>query len=78
MYQIVLTKVLFSKSTLKIFDITGRLVKDFSRQLSVIGHQSSVVWDGTDLNGRRVANGVYFINLDVAGEKLSTKVVMLR
>ena len=36
------------------------------------------MWDGTDLNGRRVANGIYFINLDVAGEKLSTKVVMLR
>ncbi len=43
---------------LKIYDAYGRLVKDFGR-LSVIGHQSSVKWDGIDAAGRKLPAGVY-------------------
>jgi hypothetical protein len=64
--------------TLKIYDVSGRLVRDFSKQLSVIGHQASVQWDGTDQNGRRVANGVYFVNLESTGSQQQTKVVLLK
>jgi len=43
---------------LKIYDACGRLVKDFGR-LSVIAHQSSVVWNGIDAAGRKLPAGVY-------------------
>ena len=68
----------YQKSTLKIYDVSGRLVKDFSNQLSVIGHPSSVMWDGTDEHGRRVAGGVYFVNLDAADQEQKTKVILLK
>jgi hypothetical protein len=63
---------------LKIYDVTGRLVKDLSAQLSVIGHPSSVLWDATDEHGRRLSNGVYFVSLDSAGERLKTKVILVK
>lgn len=52
---------------LGIYDATGRLVRDLSSQLSVIGHPSSVVWDGRDESGKNLSSGVYFVKF-VAGE----------
>jgi flagellar hook assembly protein FlgD len=68
----------YQKPTLKIYDVGGRLVKDFSAQLSSSGNLSSVRWDGTDQNGRRVANGVYFVNLETVDNQKKTKVVLLK
>jgi len=61
---------------LQIFDISGRLVKSFS--LSDIGHRSSVTWTGVDDAGRRVASGVYIVQLDMNGERLTQKVLLLK
>jgi len=47
--------------TLQIYDATGRLVKSFSRQLSAIGYQLSVKWDGRDDSNRRLPSGAYFV-----------------
>jgi len=61
---------------LKIYDLSGRLVKDFSLGT---GHSSLVTvvsWDGRDDSGRRVRSGVYFVNLKV-GEKMLTKKLIL-
>ena len=60
---------------LKVFDASGRLVRDFGR-LSVIGNQSSVSWDGRDAAGNVLAPGVYFIR-DDSGRQIE-KVVKLR
>jgi len=61
---------------LQIFDISGRLVKSFS--LSDIGNRLSVTWTGVDDAGRRVASGVYIVQLDLNGEKLTEKVLLLK
>jgi len=66
------------KPTLKVYDVSGRLVKDFSDRISVIGYPSSVMWDGTDENGRRVANGVYFLSLKTTESQQRAKVVLLK
>ncbi|MGB7055188.1 MAG: FlgD immunoglobulin-like domain containing protein [bacterium] len=50
---------------LKIYDATGSLVRDFG-QISVIGYQSSVQWDGTDNTGQKLPGGVYFVRLAVS------------
>jgi hypothetical protein len=67
-----------TKSGLKIYDVTGRLVKDFSESISVSGHQASVAWDGSDDNGRQLANGVYFVSLDCDSERERTKVILVK
>ncbi|MCK4941276.1 hypothetical protein KAS45_04220 [candidate division WOR-3 bacterium] len=59
---------------LKIFDASGRLVRDFGL-ISGIGHQLSVRWDGRDAAGNTLAPGVYFIK-DTKGYLLE-KVVKL-
>jgi len=60
---------------LRIYDVGGRLIKDFD-QLSVIGHQSSAQWSGDDNAGRKLPGGVYFVTLH-AGEFSDTKKVLL-
>jgi len=60
---------------LRIYDASGRLVKDFGK-LSVIGDQLSVSWDGRDNAGNSLAPGVYFIRGQTGS--LLGKVVKLR
>jgi len=55
----------------------GRLVKDFSDRLSVIGHPSSVKWDGTDISGRQVSRGVYFVVLLGENTCITEKAVLV-
>ncbi|UCG30951.1 MAG: hypothetical protein JSV53_03505 [candidate division WOR-3 bacterium] len=65
------------KYELKICDITGRLVADLSEQISVIGHQSSVKWNGTDNSGKRLPAGVYFVHAGSSSEERAIPVVLL-
>jgi hypothetical protein len=60
---------------LKVYDACGKLVKDLGLP-SVIGHQSSVQWDGRDAAGNMLAPGVYFIR-EASGRQIE-KVVKLR
>jgi flagellar hook assembly protein FlgD len=58
---------------LKIFDVTGRVVKSFDNLAS-----EQIIWDGIDENGRQVASGVYFVDLNIKGNQQGTKVVLLK
>jgi hypothetical protein len=64
--------------SLKIYDITGRLVKDCSPLLSVIGDRSSVIWTGDDDRGRSVSAGVYFVRLETPERVMTTKIVKIK
>jgi hypothetical protein len=61
-----------------IFDITGRMVRDLSNQLSVIGHLSTVVWDGYDALNRSVPAGVYFVKLTAGDYQEVQKTILLK
>jgi hypothetical protein len=63
---------------LKIYDITGRIVKDFSGQISVIGDQSSVVWSGRDDSGNKLPSGVYLLKFTVGDYTETEKLLLLR
>ncbi len=63
---------------IKIYDPMGRLVRSFSVLPSVIGHQSSVSWDGKDDNGRMVTNGVYFLRMKAGNWTASEKLLFVR
>lgn len=66
-----------SEFKLAVFDITGRLVKNLTRQSSVIGDQLSVMWNGTDVRGRRLPAGVYFVQLDTEKQSETQKVILV-
>ena len=61
---------------LKIFDISGRLVKNLFSAINLT--PSAVLWDGSDLNGTQVASGSYIVQLEMGGEKLIEKVLFLK
>jgi hypothetical protein len=61
---------------LRIYDISGRLVKDLT---SLITNPTSLVtWMGDDDAGRPVAAGVYFVKLTADGKEKVEKAVLLR
>ena len=61
--------------TLKVYNIAGQLVGNLVDGLIEAGsHQ--VVWDGRDLNGRLLANGVYIYRLDAEGFSSAKRMVL--
>jgi hypothetical protein len=73
---------------IKIYDATGKLVRNFShpsinqqpRNSVHSGDQlfDQIIWDGADDSGRKLSQGVYFIYLDYQSETLMEKVIMLK
>lgn len=61
--------------TLKIYDITGRLVKTLLRESLPAGYYT-VPWDGTGERGEGVAGGVYLYRLS-AGDYVKTRKMLL-
>ncbi len=49
---------------IKIYDVTGRLVKSFSRSTPDALCSTLITWHGDDENGRAVSDGVYFIRFE--------------
>jgi hypothetical protein len=69
-------KITTTEVKIRIYDISGRLVKDFALS-SVIGHQSSVKWDGTDHANQRLPCGVYLLEYRTLGSKSFKKLILL-
>ncbi|MEO0107308.1 MAG: T9SS type A sorting domain-containing protein, partial [candidate division WOR-3 bacterium] len=49
---------------IKIYDISGRVVKSFNLESCIMYHESSITWFGNDELGRELPAGVYFIVLE--------------
>jgi hypothetical protein len=60
-----------------VHDVTGRLVDVLVDGERPAG-EHAFDWDGTDVHGRDVASGVYFVRLASRGEVLSRKIVLER
>lgn len=61
---------------IRIYDTSGRLVRKFE-QVSAIGHQSSVLWDGTDEAHRRLGSGVYLCELKTHNARSIEKIIYI-
>lgn len=63
--------------SLKVYDISGKLIKNFDR-----GFQNpavySFIWSGKDNNNVRLKTGVYFVILERGNELISKKVLILK
>lgn len=60
-----------------IFDVSGRLVRTLVHGVEEPG-QKTVVWDGTDNNGRATASGVYFCRVQASGYERTSKVALVK
>jgi hypothetical protein len=70
------TESMIEEPSMKIFDVAGRLVRDF--RITEYALQNSLSWDGLDDAGKRVAPGVYFAMLSAGTDEVSKKVILVR
>lgn len=56
-------------------DVQGRLVRSISTGAPYPAGASSLSWDGRDGEGRETATGLYLIEVQVGGRRLTTRVV---
>lgn len=61
-----------------VHDLNGRLVARLLDNASLEAGPRDLAWDGTGLNGGRVAAGAYFVRLTAGSESLSEKVIVAR
>ncbi len=67
-----------NRVNLSIYDVTGRLVRVLVDGRLQDAGRHSVVWDGRDARGRRVASGVYFSRMEADRFSKTLRVVHLR
>ena len=63
--------------TLKIYDVSGRLVRTLADGVRDAGAYS-IPWDGRNNIGSEVASGIYFYKMETAGFLATKKLVLLR
>ena len=62
---------------LRVYDVAGRAVRTLSRETYPAG-LSSVLWDGRDDTGRRLASGVYLYQLITSREVIARQMVLVQ
>jgi hypothetical protein len=63
---------------LRIFDVSGRLVRDLVDGMSQEAGRHLITWDGRDNYGHQVSSGVYFYRLEAGPFREARKMVLLR
>lgn len=71
-------QILDSKSTvsIKIYDVIGRLVKEFDRLTNPGFHR--IIWNGVDDSGRELSAGIYFIRLECENYQSIEKAILIK
>lgn len=62
---------------IKIYDITGKIVKSFSSNNQQLITNNCLVWDGNDNSGKVLPAGVYFCTLKVSKGTAETKQIII-
>jgi hypothetical protein len=64
--------------TLRVHDVSGRLIRSIRTVVAGGGGFGSVIWDGRDGAGRRVPDGFYFLHIEGAGLDDARTITLLR
>lgn len=72
--RIMIDRVHVQEGIITIHDITGRLVGQYD---ITDNNVMDIVWHGTDKSGKRVPDGVYFVQLRTADITLSEKIIFI-
>jgi hypothetical protein len=67
-----------SPISLRIFDLSGRLVWKLAGQDQWAAGQHAITWNGRDDAGRELPSGVYFYRLDADGNSATEKMTLIR
>ncbi len=62
--------------TLRVYDLTGRQVKDLSAFITSL--TTLINWDCKDGAGRQLPKGVYFIRLSLPNDEVTEKIIILK
>ena len=63
-----------ARGRVSVYDTAGRLV----REIEWPAGQQSIQWDGRDLEGRPVANGIYLARFESGTRTATTRLVRVR
>jgi hypothetical protein len=63
---------------LRIYDVTGRIVKTFNLASGVLPLASAVIWTGVDDSYRKLPNGVYILRCSIGDYEATKKLILLR
>ncbi|KAA3600957.1 MAG: T9SS C-terminal target domain-containing protein [Calditrichaeota bacterium] len=64
----------FKNAKIQIFNVLGRKIREFK----LINPKGSVVWNGEDISGNRVASGIYFYRLKFGKKSKIRKMILLK
>jgi len=64
--------------SLRVFDVSGRLVRVLLGGEIVAGGHREATWNGRDVSGRQVAAGVYFYRLDADGYSETKSMALIK
>lgn len=67
-----------ARTTLRIYDVSGRLVRTLVDEVLSRGTRHEAVWDGRTDGGREAPSGVYFYRLTAGSVTETRKMVLLR
>jgi hypothetical protein len=67
-----------TKVSIAVFDIAGRLVRRLIADETVDAGDRTIIWDGKNEAGARVASGVYFCMMRTADGTSGSKLILLR
>ncbi len=67
-----------SNVKIEIYNVTGRLVKDFSPTAAHSSVPAVTSWDGRDNSGKKVSSGVYFLRFEAGEFKEIRKLLLTR
>ena len=65
-------------SSLAIYDVTGKRVKNYDLEPIVAHSLSQVLWDCTDTHGKNLPAGIYFVELENDGLTETEKLILFR
>jgi len=64
--------------TVKVFDLSGELVRFVDEQYVDAGQLYSTNWDGRNQNGEWAGSGIYIVSVYGAGTRVLKKVIVLK
>ena len=67
-----------STATIKIYTLTGKLVKTITRSGLLAGQGNEIEWNGRNGKGQVVRNGVYVAVIQVNGSRAIVKIAVVK
>lgn len=64
--------------SIKIYDVSGRIVKSFNLASGILPPTSAVSWDGKDNHGHSLPDGLYLVRLETPNVSVTKKTIKLK